>query len=188
MHAFAVNTTGLEPSRRRSLFLAALVSLAVAACGGVGATKTPGAAAATVPSANESTGAGIPAGSSTDACALLTAQEIKDVTGFDVLSATAGAQMGIFATGCDWELDSKQGVSWTITIGVLSPGGRAYYDKYFAPEATDSVPGIGDVAIRRFSDNYMAVKGDTLLALDYSQFTPHAGVAEELFKRAVNRL
>ena len=109
-----------------------------------------------------------PAGQSLDACSLLSDAEIQQVTERSIASKDAGSVQGIFENGCSWELDPGRDdvVGWTIDIGVISPGGRRYFDTFLSfPEDTEPVPGLGDIAVRSDVGGISAVKGDTLVSV-----------------------
>src|SRR4051794_24724147 len=118
---------------RRHLTIIGLSSmLLVAACGGgsaptgaPGATIQPGAAtqprvsaaAPTTAAAGDATlapGGGVAV---SDPCSLLTADQIKDATGFRPLKpGVSGPSMGIFEFGCEWELDNPGATPWSVIL------------------------------------------------------------------------
>lgn len=172
----------MKTSPRQLLLLAALTTLALAACGGSPATAGPGSstgsgAGQTTPAGSTGTGGGTatqpPGGGATvDPCALLTAADIEAVTGNTVASTVAGPQAGIFPTGCLWELiDADAIVPPTIALGIMSTGGRAYYDRYFAPfnaaAGYKPIEGLGDEAVDADAGVVMVVVGDAFLQVQW---------------------
>jgi hypothetical protein len=170
------------------LTLAVLALMAAACSGGAAPTGrpgvSPGSAVQTPSSGTGDRSAGLPM----EPCSLLTDAEIVTATGFPVVSKKEGPQLGIFPAGCTWEIDSGQSVTFKVIVGALAPGGRSYYDKYFGPFGDTPISGIGDVALKRGKDGYMAVKGDTLIDLEYIAVTTHAPAAETLIKLVIGKL
>jgi hypothetical protein len=132
------------------------------------AARTPGASVATDAAPAVGTPGGAPvAGQAVQACDLLTDADIEQVTGYGVLTREPGHVMGIFPNGCLWELGSESETTlWTIDVGVISPGGRHYFDTYLSfPDMTDPVPGLGDAAVTDDGGSITAVKGDSLVSV-----------------------
>lgn len=169
----------MDSTRRRSIALATLTTLLLAACGGgtvatsgPGGPRVTGAGTATQgPGGGPSTQA--PGGGETvDGCTLLTEADIRDVTGFDTTSSTSGPQFGIFPSGCEWELiDDESIVPPSIGLGVMTTGGRAYYDQYFAPfneeYGYEAIEGLGDEAVEDDTGAVLVVSGDAFFNLQY---------------------
>lgn len=110
-----------------------------------------------------------PPAAAVDACALLTDEEILQATTHAVVRRTPG-QMSIFPNGCWIELaDDGTMIPPEITIGVVSPGGAYYFQRYFVDAVTgvEHVSGIGDDAVRGGAGDLIAVKGDTLVSVLY---------------------
>ena len=188
--------------------LSVLVSLVVlAACGSAGASPSVSNTAAGSPGASgaASGGSGAPVttagnsgsggGNVAQACTLLSDEDLVEVTGWGRAEARAGSTQGLFDNGCVWTLDggSSQGIPATITLGILAPGGRAYYDTYFAPFAAENgdepLEGLGDVGLLQDDGNVMVVDGDVLVSLfwlDALEDEPEKPV--ELVKRVLENL
>jgi hypothetical protein len=112
--------------RRRLLATVVFGAILVGGCGGATVTTAPSLAGPVA------TSSGAPAGFSGDPCTLLTDAEVTAATGLPVVSKQAGPQMGLFNTGCDWEVGAPNQVPWSVQLGVMASGGRSYYDQYFA--------------------------------------------------------
>ena len=118
------------PVDRRLVTIGLSAAFCLAAWGGAAATPPGGSQATQAPAgtaAASATGAAATAnagGATGDACALLTADDIKKATGFSPISQAGGAQLGIFNVGCEWELDNKDAVPWSIVVGMIQRGGR----------------------------------------------------------------
>jgi hypothetical protein len=152
--------------------LVTIALLAVAGCAsGAGGTAPTGSQAAAGSSTSVDGGASQgqatpPVGQVLDACSLLTDAEILQVTGSAVVSKEPGDPTGVLGDGCDWKLDiGSEIVAPEVALGVMSSGGRAYFDTYFLPYATEPVSGLGDEAIRDDATSLMAVKGDVLVSV-----------------------
>ena len=163
---------------------ALLVALAVL-IGACGATPT-----STDPSPGRSTEASFPDASipppgsvppvaddaeAPDACGLLTDSDIAEITGWEVDTVEPGPAMGIYQNGCTWVLAGGSAAPAEIELGVLSPGGRSYFDTYFAPYAEDEgsepLEGVGDVGlVGGISGSAMAVQGDLLADVYWLDF------------------
>ena len=160
---------------------AATAAIAIAACGGAattsgpggqgGATQGPAGAATQAPANGGSTQQPANGGPSVDACAFLTAADIKAVTGYDVARTTPGAQAGIFQDGCEWELVAPDEiVPPSIALGILTTGGKDYYAKYMKPyndEQGNTPVAVGDEAVDAGFGVIMGVKGDAFFNLQY---------------------
>jgi hypothetical protein len=178
----------------RSALLAA-VAILFGGCSGAPPVATPGADGS--PASQPTPGASAPppagGGSTIAACDLLTDDQISQVLGLAVQSKEAGPVLGIFPSGCEWTLEDDS----SVTVGVIAPGGRNYYETFFEPfigdgepgSLVESVPGIGDKAGRSDTGGIMAVKGDTLVSVEIFVF-PSAddAVAEALTQAILARL
>ena len=185
---------------RRSGLLAVLAAFAFAACGGGAATTaapggaTQGAVATQGTAATQSTGGQATqqpggGGATVDACALLTDDDIKAVTGLAVSKKTAGPQGGVFPSGCLWELAGKGVVPPNIALGILTVGGKSFYDTNFKPFQNEQnatpVTGVGDEAVDVGFGVIQAVSGDAFFNLQYIGEGDHE---IELSKRVVANL
>jgi hypothetical protein len=120
---------------------------------------------------------------------LLTDEDIREIMGYSVIKKTPGPAHGIFQNGCEWELDSGAGANWSITLGVMSPGGRRYFDTYLNLDNLPPIPALGDIAISSMSDCITAVKGDVLVDLQYIEFTKSKpDIARRLIERIFSRI
>ena len=163
--------------RAKLLAFAATTAVAIAACGGAAATTGPGVPGATPGSATQAPdggGATQPpggGGSTVDACSFLTDDDIKAVTGYAVAKKTPGAQAGIFLSGCEWELAGNEIVPPSIALGIMTEGGKAYYEKYMEPYNTEQnatpIDGLADKAVDAGFGVVQAVKGDVFFNLQY---------------------
>ncbi|OGO59115.1 MAG: hypothetical protein A2V85_16980 [Chloroflexi bacterium RBG_16_72_14] len=173
-------------SRKRLACLA--VTLIVAGCGGAspsalptGTTTAPASGTASEPPGDLPAASADPEPGSTAggevaaACELLTTEDIVEVTGWKVAEVRAEMTHGLFENGCRWTLDGgpamAMGVPARIVLGVLSPGGRDYFDRYFAPFAAENgdepLEGLADVGLRQSTGSVMAVLGDVLVAVQW---------------------
>lgn len=175
-------------SRRAGLGSLAVIALVLAACGGgTGATTAPaasmgsggggggGQAATQAPGGGAATQALGGGAGATDACTLLTADDIEDVTGLTIASSAKAPNFSIFASACGWELaDDDAMVPPSVALGILAGGGRAAYDSIIAPVADDSgyepIDGLGDVAMDAGGGSVIVVSGDTAFQLQYLAF------------------
>ena len=181
--------------RARLLAVSALAAATLAACGG----GPSGASAPDVPCATSGTastgtgGAGTTqrpgGGGSVDACTLLTADDIKAVTGYAVSKAVPTAANIVFPSGCEWELVASEIVPPSIVLSIMTSGGRSYYATYFKPyngeEGRTPIAGLGDEAVDDGFGAVMVVKGDNLFNLQYLGDKDHA---TELAKKLVAHL
>jgi hypothetical protein len=192
----AADSLQVMDTKRRSLTILGLAtSLVLAACGGAGTATTvptgPAAGSPTQPPGNGGTATQAPGngGTSFDACTLLTDQEIATATGFSPKSHAAES-LGAFASGCAWELDNAGDTPWTITVGVTTSGGRAFYDRYVAPPVGEGevIEGIGDGALQSDVGDVTAVKGDTVFSVLYIEFPTRDEVAVTLARAIAAKL
>ncbi|MFN8623759.1 MAG: hypothetical protein U0869_23710, partial [Chloroflexota bacterium] len=137
---------------------------------GAATRNVPGVRAALLQDPSAAPGAGaIPGLDGSDACGLLTDDEVLRATGAAaVVSRAPGSQMGLSA-GCDLELtppDDSLGITWSVLLGVQAPGGRAQYDQERAFDVGVPQAGIGDEAVvSGFGGGVSAVKGDVEVAI-----------------------
>lgn len=188
------STSARTPFIRR-LALSMLVAAVVAACGGATTTSGPGStlagAASSVPGGPAATtGGAASAAAGKDACDLLDDAQVQTVTGFQLLSKKPGPTMGIWENGCTWDLESGvAGASWQVVLGVLTPGGRQYYDTFMAIMEGEQLTDLGDAAIRSEANSVVAVKGDALVSIQYIDLSaPREEVPVELIKLAFAHL
>jgi hypothetical protein len=161
----------IRPAPRLLAILVAAV-LALAACASAGGGASPPAVGTQGAVGSPAGGAGStalpPGGGSADACSLLIDSEIQAITGHAVATKEPGDPFGVFDDGCNWKLDiGSEIVAPEVGLGVTKSGGKAYFDKYFKPYATEPVSGLGDAAIRDDSSSLMAVKGDVLVEVQF---------------------
>ena len=138
-------------------FLALLPILVLAACGAEspsqpaatsGRSSLPAASAPGEPavSTDPSSGAGAD-GDVAHVCELLSDADIVELTTLEVDTVEARPAGGIFENACWWALAGGGVVQAEIVLGVFEPGGREYYDTYYAPfiEANGQEPleGVG---------------------------------------------
>ena len=179
----------------RRLALSILVGAVVTACGGTTTTSGPGStragAASGVPGGPAATPGGVAsAAAGKDACDLLDDAQVQTVAGFQLLSKKPGPTMGIWENGCVWDLESGvTGASWQVVLGVLTPGGRHYYDTFMAIMEGEQLTGLGDAAIRSEANTVVAVKGDAVVSIQYIDLSaPREEVPVELIKLAFAHL
>jgi hypothetical protein len=194
-------TLGEEISMKHSTLTALLLTLGVvvSACsapapgGGTASSHPPGVGTGT-PGESGLAATSLPApaqpGQSIDACSLLTDDEVERITERSIATREEGAVMGIFDEGCSWELDAgrEDVVGWSIELGVISPGGRSYFDTFLSfPDDTEPVSGLGDVAVVSDAGAINAVKGDTLVSVFVIAFSAddEAALTRELTETAL---
>ena len=105
-----------------------------------------------------------------DVCALLTADEVQDATGF----AVAGTER-IESQSCAWKLDTGTYAGLhSVRLRLMASGGRKQFD-FLANQMfevpPEHVPGLGDDAVKLATvpdGSIHAVVGDRLLTLDFS--------------------
>jgi hypothetical protein len=187
--------TGTSKRASRLAHLAAplLASLFLTACGGATSTTGPGSTGGggptSLPPGPTAEPGATPGGQATaqaggNACDLLEDAQIESVTGVAILTETPGETMGLWLNGCTWTLESGiAGAPWQVVLGVLTPGGRHYYDTFMAIMEAEPITGLGDVAIRSEANTVVAVKGDALVAIQYIDLSaPREEVPVELIK------
>lgn len=211
----------MHTTRRSPAFLglstALLLALLLAACGGgPGATTGPGGPTATTPgsagsSASAAPGAtmlpgvtaatgqpgGGPSGSrapgvTDEACTMLMAADVEAILGASLVTAVPAQQLGIFTNGCLFEL-SVGGTTTSVNLGVMTSGGRAYYDAEIKPTNTQngytSIVGLGDEAVNARPGSVLVVAGDVLLSVNYFGPTgPDQALAAEVARRVLENL
>lgn len=164
----------MHSARNVGLVLKIAVLMAVlVGCGGTPPPGTPatgstapGGATHTQPDGAASAPPAAGGGSSIAACDLLTDDQITQVAGAgSVESMQAGPVLGIYENGCEWTLDDGS----SLTVGVIAPGGRQYFETYFEPFVGDDlmgldelVSGIGDKAIRQDIGGIIVLEGDIM--------------------------
>ena len=116
-----------------------------------------------------------PGSSVTDVCALLSNEQVETAVGYPVIGA-APTDMGQgFATGkCGWDLDDGNTLEGLpdIIISVKSPGGRFHFD--ILESQMPAVPNLGDAAFQQ-ANTVWAIRGDSLVVLDYSSLNSDGG-------------
>jgi len=173
----------------RSTVLAGFAALIVAGCGGAAPTQAPVPSTITSSPAAQASEAAAGAGFTGDPCSLLTDAEITQITKQPIVSKESGQQLGVFDIGCDWEVGPPNQVTWSIQVGVIPSGGRAYYDKYFAPFEGTPITGLGDEARERSANEVLAVHGDVLAGVTVIAPGNHdKTLADQLMKLVINRV
>jgi hypothetical protein len=122
-----------------------------------------------------------------EASSLLTEADILEITGARVIEKIPGDKFRIYENYCTWHL-TTEGIIRKIELGVVSPGGRKYFDTGLALAAEKPLPGLGDVAIVHKSGSTAAVKGDTLVEVTYSSYPPRPEIPQRLIERIFSRL
>lgn len=182
-----------------------LAALALAACGG-GATgtnePTPSAAtgagnsagaSAQPPSADTSAGGENGGGTSGgDLCAVLSIDEVAEVTGVEVASTTPADLQGVLS--CNY--NGPDGMAVAGLTLATSAGGVDVVDLFEANAADfEAVSGIGDRAVMAGDENFpilMVLVGDRLYSLsviaDALDGPAKRAATEELARRSIDRL
>ena len=181
-------------SGRHVLALVTIVVLS-AACGGGGPTAAPAAATGpiattaartTAPSASVAAPTTAGGGAPTDACALLTDADVKEITGYPVASKNPNPADTIFPSACEWRV---KGAAWQIVLGVTSPGGQAEWDKLVPYLQGKAVTGIGDEAfLSEMGGDLMARRGDTFIDVQYVAAGEPKDTQERLAKRVLEHV
>lgn len=129
-----------------------------------GVAGTPAGAATTGPVVASGTGNGNGNGvTNARACDLLSDADLQEITQLSVLAKTDTAADTIFENFCRWNLAGAE-----IDLGVISPGGRAWYDEHIAIlNGLEPVTGLpADIAVlQELTGSIFAVKGDTYIDL-----------------------
>lgn len=180
------------PLAMRSTPVALLTVLLLAACGGAAqpepSNADPGASQA-APSAASPSLASDPAappasagsgasggGTASDACELLSDADLTELTTWSADVVEPGPQQGVFSNGCLWTLSGGTSPALygpaTISLGIVAPGGRSYYDRYFAPFAEEygqePLVGVGDAGlVDSFTSTILAVQDDAFVSIQW---------------------
>jgi hypothetical protein len=192
----------MHTNRRFPIVFGLFTTMVLAACGGgTAVTSGPGNPAATSGgSATQAPGGAVtqaPGGGETvDACALLTGADIEAVTGLEAQPGLPGPQAGVFASGCLWELaDDSAMVPPEISLGVMRPGGKDYYDRYFADMNENAgykpIEGLGDIGIDADFGAVHVVSGDAFFQVQYlsgATGDDDTGTATELARKVIANL
>jgi hypothetical protein len=192
----------MKQARRAGAALALVGSIVLAGCSGgpgsipgSGSTVGPGTTAGPAPTDEPDAATQAPGvGTVGDVCALLTAEEIREVTGLELEApGAAGPAFGILPKSCGWGLASETGIPPMIALGVLSGAGRAEFDQYVAPfierYGGKTVEGLGDAAADVGQGSVVVLDGDTIFQLQYLAFEDDdIEVATELAKKVLARL
>ena len=180
---------------------AIVLGTSIVACGGAPAATTPGGGATatqqpgSVPSAPPPAGGG-GGGTTVAACDLLSDEDIEQVTGQEIAEEVAGPVLGIYQNGCEWTVAATDTLGeGDITLGVIAPGGRAYYERYFEPFIGDAslgleeaLQGVGDKALKTDTDGVMVVKGDVLVYVEHFAIGNDEDTSRLLVDRILPRL
>lgn len=177
------------------------LAVVLAACGGApSTTNAPGGAGASGPSTGGAAtqqpggpatagpggaGTGVPAGppSVNEPCTLLTAAEIKQVTGFEIKWIFPNTDSGDLPVGCNWSLGTAE-LGADIVIGVRPTGGSSLLD----PARGEALEGIGDRALQSEPAVVEALKGDTYVSLTYMEDEERPDVTRELARLIMEKL
>ena len=143
--------------------LVTTLAFVLAACSGVGVPPTP--TGPTTPTQPGRPAAGI------DACTLLSDEEVRAGTGHDVADQTQSRLTRVFPSVCDIDLVA----GGSLTIGIMSTGGRAMYENSFepfigqgsSPPLDRAVAGLGDKAGISGDHSLMVLEGDVLFDIFY---------------------
>ena len=179
---------------------AIVLATGIVACGGAPAATAPGGGAtATQPGSVQSApppAGGGGGGPTIAACDLLTDEDIEQVTGQEISEEVAGPVLGIYNNGCEWTVAPTDTLAeGDITLGVIAPGGRSYYERYFEPFIGDSslgleeaVEGLGDKALLTDTGGTMVVKGDVMIYVEHFAIGNDEATARLLVDRILPRL
>jgi hypothetical protein len=123
---------------------------------------------------------------------MLAAADVQAVLGASLVTAVPAQQLGIFTNGCLFEL-SVAGTTASVNIGVMTSGGRAYYDTEIKPTNTQNgytpIEGLGEEAVNARPGSVLVVAGDVLLSVNYFGPTgPDRAVAIEVARRILANL
>lgn len=172
-----------------------LLAIAVAACGG-GTAPTDDTAEPTDDAVQTPTAA--PAGDGggdgdVDLCALVTLEEISEITGVEVTDAQ-GANTGGVAS-CNWmtaDGGPAAGTTWTRGNDAIDPD--AMLDANAGAEGTEEISGIGERAVMTGDDNFpilLVLKGGALYSVSVLSGEAGAGNRDatiELARQTVDDL
>ena len=189
----------------RSIAALALGASIVVACGGGapvasapggGVIATNPAGARSAPPVASAPGGGGGPGTTIAACDLLTDEDIEQVTGQEISEEVAGPVLGIYNNGCEWTVAPTDTLAeGDITLGVIAPGGRSYYERYFEPFIGDSslgleeaIEGLGDKALLTDTGGTMVVKGDVMIYVEHFAIGNDEATARLLVDRILPRL
>ncbi len=175
----------MKTDLRRTVPTAAILILALAACGGGsagtsaapdgagGASTAPDGGAPTEPVASADAGNGSTAG----ACDLVTVSELEGILGLP--SVTTEAFPGASET-CDIQADSAP-VGALVLTRVAAP---YVYEAFAGDGASTPISGIGDrAAVNPFQGQLVIAKGDTVLSISlYDDGTKSEAERVELLK------
>lgn len=146
----------------------------------------PGATAGTGGQPTQSTG-----GTASDPCALLTDEEILEVTGSPAVGKEGTRRGGMWDAACVWQVQSGGMVPATLTVTIKSPGGRAIWDQYMVPIQAEFTPvaDLGDAAFAKVLWPTHVLAGDTYVSVQFSGGTdPEGPATTELARRVVEKL
>ena len=172
------------------------------------AASTPAAPVASTPAAPAaSTDAGSgQAAIDAQACELLSDADIVEETTWGVDTVEQGPVQGVFENGCNWVLAGGTSgmVPASITLGVMAPGGREYYDTFIVPFMEEngdepllnydngrsfSAPYIDDGLVGSLSGTAMAVQDDVLVSIQWvDRGGEETSMALEVLSRALFNL
>jgi hypothetical protein len=153
---------------------------------GVAVTPAPdGAVATPAPGGPSST---LAPGVSTDACSVLVAADFQAVTGATLVTNVPAQQQGIFTNGCLYELNDGS-TTTTVNVGVMVPGGGAYYDANVRDAGYGSIEGLGEAAVKARAGAVMVLADDVLLSVQYFGPTgPDDSTAAEFARKILANL
>jgi hypothetical protein len=118
---------------------------------------------------------------------LLTDADVREITGKTLARKTATS--GSYMNAAEFELRGDKDVDTSIVLGVMSSGGRPYFEKCRSQAASSAVPNLGDGAISPETDHIIAVQGDTLVEVQYIGISPaQPGAVNRLVERILSRL
>ena len=172
---------------QQPLIALASLALVLAACGGAGPTSTPGAttgpgAPTSGPAATTSGGGG----GTRDACALLTADEVAEATGYPAIVAQPVPDADTDAvSACGFV---SQGAFPAATVSILDPENtNTDAAGYLALPGSEELAVSGARAIYMPASGYLTVviKGGTVATL---QITPTSGDFKDAAQKVVQKV